>query len=118
MVFLVIVCTISALLSVSSAVPFKCPKFYCISEGPCGVPLPDCAAGRQPANFEWLRMHVDGKHVIGMAPSVYAGFDYVLEFGQQCSLVIRVQRPDEDIPMEVCIAANNVNDDFFNNTDC
>lgn len=106
------------LFSMTPAVPLNCQKFYCLSNAPCGVPLPDCAAGRQPANFEWLRMHGDGKHVIGMAPNVYGGTDYLLEFGHRCSLVIRVQRPDEDIPLEVCIAANNVSDDFLNNRNC
>lgn len=109
---------IALVLSVSTALPLGCQKYYCLSAAPCGVPLPDCAVGRHPASFKWLRPHIDGKHVIGMAPPVYAGSDYVLDFGHQCVLVIRVQRPDEDVPLEACIAANNVSDDYFNNRNC
>lgn len=107
-------CIMSSFFFMGLALPFNCQKFYCLSNAPCGVPLPNCVRGHQPADLKWLRMHEDGKHVIGMAPNVHAGSDYVLDLGHRCSLIIRVQPADEDIPSDVCIAANNVSDDYFN----
>lgn len=105
----------AVLLASATAVPLGCRTFYCMSGQPCGIPLPDCANGfERYARLEsWMKLLLDHRYVIGMAPVVRSATEFVVDFGDRCSVVFRVQTPSEPIPDDSCIAANNVSDEHF-----